>query len=174
LKRKLSKLIWFTGLSGSGKSTLSNKIYGKLKRSKYKVLKIDGDIFRKKTKNVNSFSKKNIIYNNNMIILYIKTLIVNYDFILVSVISPLLVTRKKVKKLFGNKYFEVYVKCGIQELIKRDTKGLYEKAKEKKIKNLIGYNSKIKYEESNYKKIIINTKKLSILSSTNLILKKII
>ena len=174
MKKKLSKLIWLTGLSGSGKSTLSNQIYKKLKNSKYKVLKIDGDIFRKKTKNINNFSKKNIIYNNNKIILYVKKLILDFDFIIVSVISPLLVTRKKAKKLFGNKYFEVYVKCGIKELIKRDTKGLYKKAKEKKIKNLIGYNSKIKYEESNYKKIIVNTKRQSILSCTNLVLKKIL
>lgn len=174
MKKKLSKLIWLTGLSGSGKSTLSNKIFTKLKNLKYKVLKIDGDSFRKKTKNINNFSKKNIIYNNNRIISHIKRLIFKYDFIVVSVISPLLVTRKKAKKLFGNKYFEVYVKCGIKELIKRDTKGLYKKAREKKIINLIGYNSKIKYEESSYKKIIVNTKRESILSSTNLILKKIL
>ena len=50
----------------------------------------------------------------------------------------------------------------------------YKKNKEKKIKNLIGYNSKIKYEMSNYKKIIANTEKLSILNCTNLILKKIL
>ena len=43
-----SKIIWFTGLSGSGKTTLSNYIFKKLKNKKFKVKKIDGDVFRKK------------------------------------------------------------------------------------------------------------------------------
>lgn len=174
MKTKISKLIWFTGLSGSGKTTLSNRINKKLKRLNFKVLMIDGDTFRKKTQNINNFSKKNILLNNNRIISHVKKHIRNYDFVIVSVISPLLKTRKKCKNFFGKKYFEIFVKCGIKELIKRDTKGLYKKAKEKKIKNLIGYNSKIKYEMSNYKKIIANTEKLSILNCTNLILKKIL
>lgn len=42
-----SKIIWFTGLSGSGKTTLSNHISTILKK-KFKILKVDGDTFRKK------------------------------------------------------------------------------------------------------------------------------
>ena len=41
--------------------------------------------------------------------------------------------------------------------MKRDTKKLYLMAKKKIIKNLIGYNSKIKYEVSKYKKLTIKT-----------------
>ena len=97
-----------------------------------------------------------------------------FDFVIVSVISPLLITRKKAKKIFGSRYFEIYVKCGIKELIKRDTKGLYKKAKDKVITNLIGYNSKIKYEKSKYKKIVVNTDKLNLLTCKKLIVKKIL
>ncbi len=43
------KIIWFTGLSGSGKTTLSNYI-SKILKKKFKTLKVDGDIFRKKKK----------------------------------------------------------------------------------------------------------------------------
>ena len=45
-----SKIVWFTGLSGSGKTTLSNCVYKKLKKKKFRVKKIDGDLFRKKQK----------------------------------------------------------------------------------------------------------------------------
>ena len=174
MKLNKSKIIWFTGLSGSGKSTLSDIICSRLKNKGFKILKIDGDIFRKKKKYKNSFNKKNIIFNNLKIISYIKKNEKKFDYIIVSVISPLLITRKKAKKIFKDNYFEIFVKCSIKELVKRDTKGLYKKAQNNLIPNLIGYNSKIKYQKSNYKILIVNTQKLSRYSCSKIIMKKII
>ncbi len=54
----LKKVVWFTGLSGVGKSTISNELFKKLRKRKYKVLKIDGDVFRKKKKYKKNFTKK--------------------------------------------------------------------------------------------------------------------
>ena len=51
-----SKIVWFTGLSGSGKSTLSKIIKLRLLKKKYKILLIDGDVFRKK-KNIKNIPK---------------------------------------------------------------------------------------------------------------------
>ena len=166
------KVVWFTGLSGSGKTTLSEAFITELKKIDYKIKKVDGDIFRKQKKNLKKFTKKNIIENNKSIINYIDEIKHNYEYIIVSVISPLLKTRLEAKKKFGKNYFEVYVKCSIKTLIKRDTKGLYKLAIQKKIKNLIGYNSKIVYEKSRYKKIIIDTEKNNIKKCINIILKK--
>ena len=167
----MAKILWFTGLSGAGKSTLSKILGIKLSKLSFKVKIIDGDIFR--TKNKNNFSKNNILKNNLSIIDYIKKIQRKYDFILVSVISPLLITRKLARTKFGLNYFEIFVKCKIKTLEKRDTKQLYTKAKKNIIKNLIGYNSNIQYEVSRYKKIIIDTDKLSKFKSINLIIKKI-
>ena len=61
------KIIWFTGLSGAGKTTLSDALSKKLLSLDYKLKKIDGDVFRRKEKNINNFSKKNILKNNKMI-----------------------------------------------------------------------------------------------------------
>ena len=169
------KIVWLTGLSGSGKTTLSNTIKIKLlKKNKYKILLIDGDIFRKKKDNKNKFTKKEIIQNNLRIIKYINQVIKVYDFIIVSVISPLKITRQKAKNLFGEKYCEIYVKCNLKTLVKRDTKGLYSLAKKKIIKNLIGFNSKIKYEMTNYNKLVVNTSKHSINYCSNAIVKHIL
>ena len=167
------KIIWFTGLSGSGKTTLAKEIKKKFEKKNYKIKLIDGDIFRKKTRNINNFTKINIIKNNVKIISYINTIQKKYDYIIVSVISPLLKTRTIARKKFGNNYFEIFTKCNIKELIKRDTKGLYKLAAEKKIKNLIGYKSKIIYERSNYKILTINTDRLSKSDSVNKILKNV-
>ena len=92
----------------------------------------------------------NIIKNNLKIINYLQSIQKKFDYIIVSVISPILTTRRIAKKKFGNDYFEILTQCGIKKLIKRDTKGLYKLAKEKKINNLIGYKSKILYERSRY------------------------
>ncbi len=167
------KIVWFTGLSGTGKSTLSKKIYKILKKKKLKVLNYDGDIFRKKNKFKNSFTKKNIEKNNLLIIKSIKKKIHLYDFILVSVISPLIKTREKAKKTFRQNYFEVNTFSKLSTLIKRDTKGLYRRAKDNKLKNLIGYNSKIKYEKSKYSVTKINTDVLTVKQSTRILMKKI-
>ena len=78
------------------------------------------------------------------------------------------------KKKFGKNYYEIYTKCRLQELVRRDTKNLYEKARRKIIKDLIGFNSKIKYESTYYKKITVNTADETIKESVNKILKKII
>ena len=169
-----SKIIWFTGLSGAGKTTLSLNLCKKLKKLKFKVKKIDGDIFRKKKVSVKSFTKKNIIENNIQIINYIDKIKDDYEFIIVSVISPLIRTRLIAKKRFGKNYYEIYVKCSVKILVKRDTKGLYKLADQKIIKDLIGYNSKIIYEKSTYKKIIINTEKNNIKSCINIIENKIL
>ena len=168
-----SKIIWFTGLSGSGKTTLSNYISKHLKKKKFKIKKIDGDIFRKKNK-INSFNRANIYKNNLLIINYIDKIKSNYDYLIISVISPLKKTRILAQQKFGRSYFEVYTKCSLNELMKRDTKNLYKKAKMNIIKNLIGFNSKIKYESTNFKKITVNTAKETIRVSANKILKKIL
>ena len=72
MKKKIGRIIWFTGLSGSGKSTLANSLKKYLVSLKYKVLIVDGDKFRKKTKNSGSFTKKNILINNISIINFIR------------------------------------------------------------------------------------------------------
>lgn len=168
-----SRVIWLTGLSGSGKTTISEKLYQNFCNKKYQTNKIDGDFVRKKTNNTKDFSRKSITKNNNLIINRVKNIYKRYDYTIVSVISPLRATRLRAKKIFGKNYFEVYVNCGIKELIKRDTKGLYKLAKEKKIKNLVGYKSKILYETSKYKVIYVNTKKLNLQNSVKKILNKV-
>jgi len=174
MNKKNCKILWFTGLSGVGKTSLSLKLIKKIKSKNLTATLVDGDIFRKKSKLSDKFTKKNIIDNNLKIIKFIKNkLISENDIILVAVISPLKKTRLIAKKTFGENYFEIYLKCNLSELIKRDTKGLYKLAKKGILKNLIGYNSHIKYETSDYKTISINTNKLTIQQSASLIISKL-
>ena len=68
-------------------------------------------------------------------------------------------------------FYEIYVKADINTCIKRDPKGLYKKAKGKKISEFTGFSSP--YEEPKDPDLILDTDKLSIGESIDIILKKI-
>ena len=122
IKKNKSFVIWFTGLSGSGKTTLSNALTKKLEHLDYKINIVDGDLFRKKNRNINNFTKKNIINNNIKIIKYVEKIYKKADFTIVSVISPLKKTRHS-KTAFW-KYIEIFVKCSLKNLFKETRKTL--------------------------------------------------
>ena len=46
MRKKIKKVIWFTGLSGSGKSTLSKRLVNYLEGKKYSCIILDGDEIR--------------------------------------------------------------------------------------------------------------------------------
>ena len=173
----IEKIICFTGLSGVWKTTLAKYlkkvILNKSKIKKREITIIDGDKFRKKTNKKNLFTKRNIFQNNIEIIKHISKIKFNKKIILVSVISPLKSTRKLARQKFSKKYFEVFVHCKLKTLEQRDTKGLYAKARMGKITNLVGVNSRIRYEKSTYKKLMINTDALTKRQSVNKILNSI-
>jgi adenylylsulfate kinase len=66
-------------------------------------------------------------------------------------------------------YIEVYVKCDLEECIRRDPKGLYEKAQAGIIKNYTGISSP--FEEPDNPDLILDTSKLSIDDSVDRVLK---
>ena len=56
------------------------------------------------------------------------------------------------------------------ELMQRDTKGLYQKAKSGEIDNLIGFSKKLPYEEPNTPDLVIRTDQAEIEESIAMIL----
>ena len=57
------------------------------------------------------------------------------------IISPVDIVRRSVRKLLSPDFYLVYLCADIESLRARDPKGLYEKADQGEIKNLIGYSS---------------------------------
>lgn len=154
-------IIWLTGLSGSGKTTLSSLLKEKLVSDGYTVEWYDGDRVREELKIVSDFSKEGILKNNYEVINRINKVKEKADFILISLISPYQEVRNYARKIFGKKYFEVYIKCDKKTLIERDTKGLYKKALNGEIDNLIGFNDKIPYEEPDNPDLVLETNLIS-------------
>src|SRR5690606_19342165 len=65
---------------------------------------------------------------------------------IVAAISPYRAHRRNVRKLFeGDRFYEIYVKCGIETCMERDPKGLYAKAHQGIIPDFTGVS--MPYEE---------------------------
>ena len=164
-KEKLLKqkalTIWMTGLSGSGKSTIAKGIERILHNEGYLTQTLDGDNVRSGINNNLTFSLKDRKENIRRIA-EISKLFVNCGIITINCfVSPTIEMRDTAKKIIGEKNFlEVYINASLEECIKRDTKGLYSKAKIGQIKNFTGIDSP--YEAPIKPDIEINTNKLTI------------
>jgi adenylyl-sulfate kinase len=130
--------VWFTGLSGAGKTTIADAIEPILReRGITKLEKLDGDVVRTHLSKGLGFSKEDRDTNIRRIGWVAEVLTRNGVCVLASAISPYREIRDEVKANVGN-FVEVYVKCSIEELTRRDVKGLYEKALKGEIANFTG------------------------------------
>jgi adenylyl-sulfate kinase len=130
--------VWFTGLSGAGKTTIADAIEPILReRGITKLEKLDGDVVRTHLSKGLGFSKEDRDTNIRRIGWVAEVLTRNGVCVLASAISPYREIRDEVRASVGN-FVEVYVSCSIEELTRRDVKGLYEKALKGEIANFTG------------------------------------
>ena len=159
MNSKKALVLWFTGLSGSGKTTIAMALEERYKKLNKKVLVLDGDFIREKFHKMLGFSRKEIQTNNRLIAEMAKKQLNKFDLILIPIISPYEKDREMARKKIGNNNFvELFVNTPLNECIARDTKGLYQKAKNGEIKNLIGVSPSNPYEDPKNPDLIINTK----------------
>ena len=119
--------IQFTGMSGAGKSTLAQDVARKLRRQGYQIEIIDGDEYREGLCSDLSFSKKDRNTNIKRLGFVSKILARNGVISIIAAINPYDNIRQELNQL-GPNVKTVYIKCNIETLKKRDTKGLYRKA----------------------------------------------
>jgi len=142
----MSKVIWFTGMSGVGKTTILKHGMDYVNTKGFTSNSIDGDDIRNKYKIPIGFSYDEICTNNKRIAELCNKIYKNYDFLFVAVISPYEKIRNEIKEILNNNIYFIYVHADIDDLKLRDEKGLYKKADEGLIDNLIGYSKDSPYE----------------------------
>jgi len=145
---------WITGLPGSGKSTIARGLEKELKAKGLKVEAFDGDEVRKNLSKGLGFSKEDRDTHNKRVIYVCKLLTRNGVNAIVSLISPYRSTRAYAREQLP-KFVEVYLKCSIEECIRRDPKGLYKKALAGEITNMTGIQDP--YEEPLNPEVTLNT-----------------
>jgi adenylyl-sulfate kinase len=149
--------VWFTGLSGAGKTTIADAIEPLLReRGIAKLEKLDGDVVRTHLSKGLGFSKEDRDTNIRRIGWVAEVLTRNGVCVLASAISPYREIRDEVKAGVGN-FVEVYVSCSIEELTRRDVKGLYEKAIKGEIKNFTGVSDP--YEAPTNADVVVDSEK---------------
>jgi len=159
--------IWFTGLPCSGKTTIADELADILKKKGLNVERLDGDIVRKDLTNDLGFSKKDRDENIRRVTFVAKLLTRNNVIVLATFVSPYSKRREKTRKEIGE-FLEVYVKCPVEECIKRDVKGMYEKALRGEITGFTGVDDP--YEEPINPDLVLETHKESVEESVNKVL----
>ena len=134
------------------------------------VLLLDGDKIRSTIHNDLDFTPESIKKNSLLIIDLCVDKISQYDYVIVSVISPFEDTRKYARKLLSDTYKEIYVKASVKNLIKRDTKGLYKRALNNELENLIGIDHNTPYQVPLNPDLVIDTDNETINQSFNKII----
>ena len=148
--------IWFTGLPCSGKSTLAEKVEEILLERGMKVEVLDGDVVRTNLSKGLGFSKEDRDINIRRIGFVCHLLTRNDVVAIGAAISPYRQIRDENRRLIG-RFVEVYCKCSLEELKKRDIKGMYAKAERGEIKNFTGVSDP--YEEPLKPEVIVETDK---------------
>ena len=152
---------WLTGLSGAGKSTIARRVAGTLESEGHRVLVLDGDAVRSTVSRNLGFSREDIYENNRRFIELCFESMPDYDFLLVPKISPFREHRAETRRALGAAFIEVYVHASLDEVSRRDPKGLYKKAREGGLTDLIGIAPEVPYEAPDHAEVVLDTDKLT-------------
>ena len=132
----MSKLIWITGLAGSGKTSIGKEVFKKLKKLDPATAFIDGDNYRELF-NSYGYSREDRLEIAKKIIKLCYFLTQQNINVVCCTISLFNEIHEENRKLFDN-YYEIYISCKMEELLRRDQKSLYSKALAGEINNVVG------------------------------------
>lgn len=130
-------VIWLTGMSGAGKSTLAQHLADILRSREERVEVLDGDVVREHLSQGLGFSRADRDTNIARIAFVAQLLARNGVNVLVAAISPYRAARQAARTQIG-RFLEVYVECPLDELVRRDVKGLYARALARKLQHFTG------------------------------------
>ena len=167
-----SVILWFTGLSGSGKSTLANAVNVALFEKGLSTYVHDGDNIRHGLCEDLGFSDEDREENIRRISEVAKLFLDAGLIVLTAFVSPFRVDRKKARNIVSEgDFIEIYCSADLQVCERRDTKGLYAKARQGVIKDFTGISSP--YEEPESPELIIDTGTQSIDECVDIVIKKL-
>lgn len=146
--------VWLTGLSGAGKTTICRLVERKLSEAGVPTERLDGDEVRSRLCPDLGFSREDRIRNIERVSYVAKLLTRHGVVVLASFISPYRSMRAFLRSEI-DPFVEVYVKCPLEECIRRDVKGLYRKALAGSIPAFTGISDP--YEEPDHPELVLDT-----------------
>lgn len=135
----LARVIWITGLSGAGKTTLAHEIVDRLQLNNYPAIMLDGDTLREifAANNSETYSRENRV---SLALRYSKLceMLVSQGITVVIATISLFREVHAWNRVNLPGYFEVYLKVPVQELRRRDPKGIYRRFDAGELSNVVG------------------------------------
>lgn len=140
---KQGTLYWVTGLSGAGKTTVGALLYQYLKARKENVVFLDGDTLRAVMGNFDysERGREQMSYQNMRLF----QLLTQQGIDVVSCVIGMKEKYRAWNRENIGQYREIYLKVSLNELIRRDPKGLYRKALNREIEHVYGID--LEFEE---------------------------
>ncbi len=150
-------VVWFTGLPGSGKTTIASGVAERLREAGYRVELIDGDWARKTISLGAGYTREERRVHLHRIAWVARLLARNGVVVLCSFVSPYRDVRRMIRGIVEEEapFLEVYVKCSVEEAIRRDPKGLYARALRGEIKHMTGIDDP--YEPPENPDLVVDT-----------------
>jgi bifunctional enzyme CysN/CysC len=135
-------VVWFTGLSGSGKSSIARELEQMLFAEGCQTMLLDGDQVRHGLNGDLGFSpdarKENIRRVGEVANLFY----LQGNIVICTFVSPFQMDRERARALFPEgRFIEVFVDTPLDECERRDSKGLYAKARKGEIEQMTGISS---------------------------------
>ncbi len=153
MHQKPGSLYWITGLSGAGKTTIGKALYDQLKSQKPNVVFLDGDVLRSVFDALHGHSVED---RNQLARSYSNLCKILTDRGIDVVCSTISLFREvhEFNRSAIENYFEVFVECDMQELIRRDQKAIYSNAMKGKLSDVVGVN--MPYDRPEYCDLVID------------------
>jgi bifunctional enzyme CysN/CysC len=162
-------VLWFTGLSGSGKSTVARAVERRLYELGCHTFYLDGDNVRHGLNGDLGFSEKDRKENIRRVAEVARLGFDHGNITFCTFISPFQADRDFARSLLpADRFIEIYVKCDLEVVKRRDPKGLYAKALRGEIPDFTGISSP--YEEPLRPELVIETDVQSVDDSVTQIL----
>ncbi|HET8632156.1 MAG TPA: adenylyl-sulfate kinase [Thermomicrobiales bacterium] len=151
--------IWLTGLSGAGKSTIARRLEAIFRAEGRRVEVLDGDEVRQYLSKGLGFSREDRDTNIARIAYVADLLTRNGVIAIVAAISPYHAAREAARERIG-RFVEVHVDCALDELVRRDVKGLYARALRGEIAHFTGISDP--YEPPQRPEVYVATDRLDV------------
>ena len=162
-----SYVIWLTGLPASGKTTLARHIYRYLVGKGYRVEWLDSDDLRRVLTPNPKYSEEERDWFYDVLVWIASLLYRNGVTVIISATGNKRRYRDKLREMVEN-FIEIYLKCDLEVCIRRDYKGIYEKAFKGLSDTVPGIGSK--YEAPLKPELVVETDKYGVEESVKRII----
>jgi adenylylsulfate kinase len=137
--KSITKVFWLFGRSGAGKTTLAQRLRDGLADRKIPVVYLDGDELRSTLCSDLGFKSEARLENHRRIAEIARLLTAQGLNVVVSTMAPEHQQRDLVSQILGDKLMWFYIHAPLDICMQRDPKGLYKRALDGQVKQLINY-----------------------------------